>query len=83
LVARGEPCMGPVTTTGCGVLCPSYDRPCYSCFGPSFQPNTASLAKQFEQLGFAPQEIGRMFHAYYSQAPAFKEEGQRRVNGSA
>jgi coenzyme F420-reducing hydrogenase gamma subunit len=83
LVARGEPCMGPVTTTGCGVLCPSYDRPCYSCFGPSFQPNTASLAKQFEQLGFAPQEIGRMFHAYYSQAPAFKEEGQRRVDGSA
>jgi coenzyme F420-reducing hydrogenase gamma subunit len=32
LVARGAPCMGPVTTTGCGVLCPSYDRPCYSCF---------------------------------------------------
>ena len=34
LVAQGAPCMGPVTTTGCGVLCPSYDRPCYSCFGP-------------------------------------------------
>jgi coenzyme F420-reducing hydrogenase gamma subunit len=83
LVARGEPCMGPVTTTGCGVLCPSYDRPCYSCFGPSLQPNTASLAAWFKELGFAPPEIERMFHGYYSQAPAFKEEGQRHADATA
>jgi coenzyme F420-reducing hydrogenase gamma subunit len=83
LVARGEPCMGPVTTTGCGVLCPSYDRPCYSCFGPSFQPNTASLASWFERLGYPREEISRMFHGYYSQAPAFKEQGERLVDGPA
>jgi hypothetical protein len=71
--------MGPVTTTGCGVLCPSYDRPCYSCFGPAYQPNTESLARWFGRLGFGPQEIQRLFHAYYSQAPGFEEEGKRHV----
>jgi coenzyme F420-reducing hydrogenase gamma subunit len=77
LVARGAPCMGPVTTTGCGVLCPSYDRPCYSCFGPATQPNTASLAGWFEKLGLAPEEIRRLFHAYYANASEFQKEGQR------
>jgi coenzyme F420-reducing hydrogenase gamma subunit len=77
LVARGEPCMGPVTTTGCGVLCPSYDRPCYSCFGPALQPNTASLAQWFGRLGLAPDATRRLFHAFYSQAPEFKQQGDR------
>jgi coenzyme F420-reducing hydrogenase gamma subunit len=83
LVAQGKPCMGPVTTTGCGVLCPSYDRACYSCFGPAFQPNTASLAGWFSRLGYTPQEIERMFHAYYSQAPSFKEEGRQHAGSNA
>lgn len=77
LVAQGKPCMGPVTTTGCGVLCPAHDRACYSCFGPDYQPNTESLARWFSGLGFAGDEIQRMFHAYYSQAPEFKQEGER------
>ncbi len=77
LVAQGKPCMGPVTTTGCGVLCPSYDRACYSCFGPAYQPNTEALAGWFARLGFSAGEIKRMFHAYYSQAVEFKEEGER------
>jgi len=77
LVARGQPCMGPVTNTGCGVLCPSYDRPCYSCFGPAHQPNTASLAQRFEQLGLARGEIERLFHSFYAHAPHFEEEGHR------
>ena len=69
LVAHGRPCMGPVTSTGCGVLCPSYDRPCYSCFGPSAQPNTAALARRFEQLGLKPEEIRRLFHDLLRQRP--------------
>ncbi len=77
LVAQGKPCMGPITTSGCGALCPAYDRPCYSCFGPAHQPNTEALAHWFARQGVAPQEIQRMFHAFYSQAPAFKEEGDR------
>jgi coenzyme F420-reducing hydrogenase gamma subunit len=77
LVARGAPCMGPVTTTGCGVLCPGHDRPCYSCFGPVAQPNTQSLAARFAQSGLSRDEIQRLFLAFYANAPAFKEEGLR------
>ncbi|HEX6233061.1 MAG TPA: hypothetical protein VFZ63_08045, partial [Jiangellaceae bacterium] len=29
MVAHGTPCLGPVTHTGCGALCPSYQRGCY------------------------------------------------------
>jgi coenzyme F420-reducing hydrogenase gamma subunit len=79
LVAQGAPCMGPVTATGCGVLCPTFDRPCYSCFGPDDQPNTAALAHRFEQLGLKPEEIRRLFHAFYANAPVFKEAGERHV----
>ncbi len=32
VVARGEPCLGPVTRTGCGALCPAFNRGCYGCF---------------------------------------------------
>lgn len=35
LVAGGQPCLGPVTSAGCGALCPTYNRGCYGCFGPS------------------------------------------------
>jgi len=35
MVAHGTPCKGPVTQAGCGALCPSLGRGCYSCFGPA------------------------------------------------
>lgn len=44
MVARGTPCLGPVTHAGCEALCPSYHRGCYGCFGPMETPNTASLS---------------------------------------
>ncbi|HWE37360.1 MAG TPA: hypothetical protein VG406_12400 [Isosphaeraceae bacterium] len=77
LVARGAPCMGPVTTTGCGALCPDHDRPCYSCFGPVAQPNTASLAARFAELGLDRDQVRRLFLAFYANAPDFKREGLR------
>jgi sulfhydrogenase subunit delta len=80
LVSRGAPCMGPVTNTGCGVLCPTYDRPCYSCFGPAHQPNTESLAHRFEALGISPDQIRRLFHAYYANTPEFHREGARHAH---
>ena len=79
LVAHGTPCMGPVTSTGCGVLCPTYNRPCYSCFGPSMQPQTVALAERFGQLGLKPEEIRRLFQTYYANSHEFKEEGLRHV----
>jgi coenzyme F420-reducing hydrogenase gamma subunit len=77
MVARGVPCMGPVTHTGCGVLCPSYARGCYGCFGPKENPNTESLSNGFLQLGSTRDEIVRSFRNFNSDAPAFRAETDR------
>ena len=77
MVARGIPCMGPVTHTGCGVLCPSYDRGCYGCFGPKENPNTESLSNWFLTLGSSRDDIVRVFRNFNSNAPAFRAESER------
>ena len=38
------PCMGPVTRSGCGAMCPSFNRDCYGCYGPAELSNTETLA---------------------------------------
>ena len=47
MVARGEPCLGPIISTGCGALCPGLARGCYGCFGPRESANGESLAAWF------------------------------------
>jgi len=73
LVSKGEPCLGPITQTGCGALCPSLSRPCYGCFGPMEQPNILSLAGRFEAFGFAPRDIKRMLRAFNGYLEPFKQ----------
>lgn len=67
-VAHGTPCLGPVTHTGCGVLCPSFDRGCYGCFGPKENTNTSSLSlwmiKNLNQDKKKTIELFRNFNAY-------------------
>ncbi len=77
LVAKGEPCMGPVTGTGCGAICPAFGRDCYGCFGPAENPNTGALARRFEGLGLLPNDIARRFLFISSHAPAFEQEGKQ------
>lgn len=77
LVARDEPCLGPVTRTGCGALCPAYARACYGCFGPKEAPNTRSLADRFRADGMVPAEALRRFRGIYNQAPPFRDESER------
>lgn len=62
MVAKGIPCMGPVTHAGCGALCPGYDRGCYGCFGPKETPNTASLSAWIQgKLGMSREDILQSF----------------------
>jgi len=72
MVAAGRPCMGPVTRSGCGALCPRFGRDCYACYGPSEQVNGAALATRFEGLGLLPPDVARRFLFINSQAPAFR-----------
>jgi len=78
MVTRGLPCMGPVTRTGCGAICPAFGRDCYACYGPAENPNTESLARRLEGLGLVPEAVARRFHFINAQAPAFAEAGARR-----
>jgi len=77
MVARGEPCLGPVTHAGCGALCPTYDRGCYGCFGPRENANTGSLAAWFQREGMVPAEVLRRFRGINNWADAFREESKR------
>lgn len=75
LVTKKEPCMGPVTQTGCGAICPGFTRSCYACYGPSENPNTHSLGTWFHRHGISDHEIVKQFLHINNQAPAFKEAG--------
>lgn len=77
VVAHGTPCLGPVTHSGCGSLCPGYTRGCYGCFGPAPTNNTRSLAGQFRILGQDDADLRRTFRFITNWADAFREEGDR------
>jgi coenzyme F420-reducing hydrogenase gamma subunit len=72
LVARGTPCLGPVTQAGCGALCPPYDRGCYGCFGPMESPNTASLGACWASLGAGRCDFVRALRTYNAAAAGFR-----------
>ena len=72
MVARGTPCLGPVTLAGCGALCPAFDRGCYGCFGPTESPNTAALAARWDTLGASRADLVRAFRSFNAWAPPFR-----------
>ena len=75
MVTKNEPCMGPVTRTGCGALCPSVGRDCYGCYGPAENPNTQAMANRLEGLGLVKDEAARRFLFINSGAEAFHQQG--------
>jgi len=75
MVADGIPCMGPVTRTGCGALCPSFGRDCYACYGPAENLNSASLSRWFEGLGLNKKDVARRYLFINNGAPAFRQAG--------
>ncbi|HVX12233.1 MAG TPA: oxidoreductase [Pirellulales bacterium] len=77
MVARGTACLGPVTHTGCGAICPSYDRGCYGCYGPSEQPNLTSLTNQLYATGSSRDETIRLLRGFNAYAPEFRAESDR------
>ncbi len=77
VVAKGEPCLGPVTHAGCGALCPTFARGCYGCFGPSDAPQTAPLAARLLALGTKPATVKRLFSTFNAAAEPFSTEAAR------
>ncbi len=73
LVTKGIPCLGPVTMSGCGAICPSYGRGCYGCYGPMIDPRPAGLNELFKELGVSPKEIRLLFKQFTASAKEFRE----------
>lgn len=73
MVAQGIPCLGPVTQSGCGALCPTFGRGCYGCFGPREQANTGSLSRTFVAGGRQGEDVSRLFAGFTGWAPPFRE----------
>jgi coenzyme F420-reducing hydrogenase gamma subunit len=76
MVASGIPCLGPVTHSGCGALCPSFRRGCYGCFGPMESANTASMAAVWQALGATAPELVRAFRSFNAGAEPFRRESE-------
>lgn len=64
MVARGIPCMGPITRAGCNAVCPAYDRGCYGCFGPSETTNLVSLIGAWKKLDLTDRDIDRLLSTF-------------------
>jgi coenzyme F420-reducing hydrogenase gamma subunit len=77
MVTKNEPCMGPVTRTGCGALCPSVGRDCYGCYGPAENANTEAMANRLQGLGLLSDEVARRFLFINSGADVFHQQGLR------
>jgi len=77
MVAHGTPCLGPVTQTGCGALCPAYNRGCYGCFGPKETPNTAALSTwMHDKLGVTNPDLVRAYRTFNAAAEPFRRESE-------
>jgi sulfhydrogenase subunit delta len=76
LVAHGTPCLGPVTRTGCGALCPSYGRGCYGCFGPQPGANIPALGARFREGGLSERDLVRTFRTYYAGAEPLRKASE-------
>jgi len=76
MVAKGIPCLGPVTQAGCGALCPSYNRGCFGCFGPKEIPNTASLGAIWKNMKIKDDDIMRAFRGFNAYAEPFRKASE-------
>jgi sulfhydrogenase subunit delta len=72
-VAQGIACWGPVTQAGCGIICPSYNRDCYGCFGPKDAANPISLGRYYVANGISPGHVVRLARNFNGYAPEFRE----------
>ena len=72
VVAPGEPCLGPVTRTGCGALCPAFARGCYACFGPRESANVAGLRRGLVADGLTAAEVDERFAGFTAWPRPFR-----------
>jgi sulfhydrogenase subunit delta len=73
LVANGIACLGPVTRTGCGAICPSKGRGCYGCFGPVPNADVDTMIPVLKPIESYPNETYQLLRYFTGYAPAFRQ----------
>ena len=73
LVANGTACLGPVTRTGCGALCPGKSRGCYGCFGPVPNADVDAIVPVLKSIESYPNETFQLLRYFTGYAPAFRQ----------
>ncbi len=77
VVAKGQPCLGPITQAGCGSICPAFDRGCYGCFGPTRQPNPSALSDRVLLPILSHRDASHLLQSFHAYSPEFASEAQR------
>lgn len=77
VVTQNQACMGAVTKSGCGVLCPAFGRGCYGCFGPSEQVESSAMIDLLTRQGLDENSIKKRFAHINSAAPEFERAVQK------
>lgn len=72
-VVKGIACLGPVTRTGCGALCPAKGRGCYGCFGPAPNAEVEALVPVLQSIESYPDETFQLLRYFTGYAPAFRQ----------
>ncbi len=76
-VARDEACLGPITQSGCGAICPTFNRGCYGCFGPTAQANCDSLTDWYLQDRITAPNLVPLLRSFNAGASEFRDCGDR------
>lgn len=77
VVARGMACLGPLTWSGCGAICPTFDRGCYGCYGPCASANAKSLLSFTNPRGDRSEELVNLLQNFNAAAPAFHDAAEQ------
>ena len=73
MVSRGEPCLGPIISSGCNALCPGMARGCYGCFGPRESANGCGLANWYgDSLGLSDEQVAARFAGFTGWSPELR-----------
>lgn len=75
LIEKNLPCLGPVTSAGCGALCPSVGAACYGCWGPCQEPNMDAMARILAEKGYDLEEVMSRLQTFGAPAKMFTRAG--------
>jgi sulfhydrogenase subunit delta len=83
IIEKNEPCLGPVTASGCGALCIGFGIPCIGCRGPT--PNDTasydSLSRHFREMGVQRKVVLDRMSIFGAHHPGLRKSVEKGFGG--